>query len=67
MLFNKNGTPPGKIKLELLEILGGSLLESLLENYQACAFLTEYKLKFILKIRKRRNRFAAMKNRHAYR
>lgn len=42
-------------------------MESLLENYQACAFLTEYKLKFILKIRKRRNRFAAMKNRHAYR
>lgn len=35
--------PLGKIKLELLEILGSSLLESLLANYQACAFLTEDK------------------------
>lgn len=41
--------PLGKTKLELLEILGGSLLEPGLENYHAYAFLTEYKLKFILK------------------
>lgn len=58
--------PLGKIKLELLEILGDSLLESLLENYQAFAFLTKYKLKVTLKII-RRNRFTSKKSRHAHR
>lgn len=41
--------PLGKIKLELLEILGSSLLQSLLENYQACTFLTEVQIKVYLK------------------
>lgn len=44
--------PLGKIKLELLELLGSSLLESLLENYQAYAFLTWAQIKIYLKSEK---------------
>lgn len=44
--------PLGKIKLELLEILGGSLLESLLQNYQICTFPYWVQIKIYLKNKK---------------